>query len=184
MKRRRLGHQPDEDHLAPERRDERSELGHRADDRAPPPWLPARLGERRILAQDRLLELLQRRAWLDPQLVHQQPPPLAVPVERLRLPPRAIEGEHQLGARALPQRLLRDEPLELGDDACVLAQLQLGVDALLERMQTQLGQPARGRLCERLLVKLGERRAAPELERLAQELGAPSGLSSSSGIRL
>ncbi len=38
------------------------------------------------MAKDRLLELLQGRAWLDAELVDQQPPGLAVDLERIDLP--------------------------------------------------------------------------------------------------
>jgi len=60
-----------------------------------------RLGQRLVLAQDRPLELLQRRPGLDPELIDEQLPPGPVGLERLGLPPGAVEREHQLGARPL-----------------------------------------------------------------------------------
>src|SRR5205823_2074697 len=46
---------------------------------------PARRLERGVLAQNRLLELLQRLARLDPQLLDERPPRLAVDLERFSL---------------------------------------------------------------------------------------------------
>ena len=63
----------------------------------------------------------------------------------------------------------RDEGFELADEGSVPAESQLGVDPLLERGHSQLVQSRRLRTGELLLVEIGERRAAPEGERLAQE---------------
>ena len=115
-----------------ERRHERRERQCVADNR---PADRALLGrrERGVVAQDRALELLQRRARLDPELLHEQPPPLAVGRERVRLAPGPVQRRHQLTARLLPQRLLLDELRQLADEALVLAELELGLDPLRER---------------------------------------------------
>ena len=63
--------------------------------------------ELRILIQDRALELLQPPAGLEAELVGEHPARLPVHVERLRLAARAVEGEHELSAQTLPQRVLR-----------------------------------------------------------------------------
>ncbi len=68
-----------------------------------------------VLAQDRLLELLQRRARVDPELVHERPARVLVGVERLGLPPGAVERQHLLPAQALSQRVLPHEGGELRD---------------------------------------------------------------------
>ena len=49
------------------------------------------------------------------------------------------------------------------------AELELGVDPLLERGHAQLVQPRRLAPRERLVGEIGQRRAAPERERLAQQ---------------
>ena len=53
------------------------------------------------------------------------------------------------------------------------AERELGVDPLLERDDPQLVEPRRLEPGELLLVEVGERRAAPERERLAQQRRAP-----------
>ena len=60
----------------------------------------ARLGSCRSIG---LLELLQGRARLDAELLHEQAARLPVDLERVRLPTRAVQRPHQLaraGARA------------------------------------------------------------------------------------
>ena len=65
--------------------------------------------ELRILVEDRPLEAAQFRPWLDPELLDQARPRRPVGLERLRLPARAVEREHQLAAQALRQRVLGDQ---------------------------------------------------------------------------
>ena len=72
--------------------------------------------ERRVLAQDPRLQLLQAPAGLDAELVDERAARILVGLERLRLASRAVEGLHQQLAWPLAQRLLGDERLELGDD--------------------------------------------------------------------
>ncbi len=92
----------------------------------------------------------------------------AVGGERVGLPARAVEREHELRARALAQRLGLDERLELGDELGVAAQREVGVDALLDDDGSQLLESRDLRLRERLVDEVGQRRSAPERERLAQ----------------
>ena len=68
-----------------------------------------------LLAQDRAVQLLQVATRLDSELVDENPAALAVRLQRLRLPPGAIEGEHVLAAQPLAHRILLDEALELAD---------------------------------------------------------------------
>src|SRR5206468_1183196 len=107
-----------------------------------------------------------------PELLDQEPPPGSVARERLRLAAAAVQREHQLAERALAQRLLLDECLQLADEPRVLAQLELGFNPLLERAEAELVEAPAGRERERQLAELRERRATPERERVAQQLGA------------
>ena len=93
-----------------------------------------------------------------------------VRLQRLGLTPRSVEREHQLAPQALPQRVLRDQRLELADELSAAAELEVGVDPLLERLQAQLLEPADLGLGERLEGEVGERWAAPQRERLAEQL--------------
>src|SRR5205085_10261481 len=102
-------------------------LGHR--------WDRWPLLEPRVLAQDRAVQLLQRRAGLDPELVDEDAPSVVVDLERFRLPARAVEREHQLAAKPLAQRVFVGEGLELADQVAVTARFELRPDAILERRQ-------------------------------------------------
>ena len=63
--------------------------------------------------------------------------------------------------------MLRDERLQLADERAVPAEREIGVDPVLERGEPELLEPVRLRPRERLVREVGERRAAPERERLA-----------------
>ena len=81
------------------------------------------------------------------------------------LPARPVEREHVLRAKAFAQRMTGDQRLELTDHVAVPAQRQLGFDAPLERGEAQLLEATALGSRERLR-ELGERRAAPETERV------------------
>ena len=106
------------------------EVGEEDRDRLPPFLEHDRSCERRleprVLAQDRLLELAQLCPRLEPELLVERAPSLAVGLERVRLPARAVERKHELGARALVEGTLGDRRLQLGDELGVAAQLELG----------------------------------------------------------
>ncbi len=126
-------------------------------------------GQLRILPQHLPLELLQLRRRVEAELVGEREPRRPVDLERLGLPAAAIERDHQLAAQPLAERVRGDQRLELADERRVPAQRELGVDPLLERCNAQLVQPRRFAPRELLLVEIGERRTAPEGERLGQE---------------
>ena len=69
-----------------------------------------------------------------------------------------------------PQRVLRDEALELADQLGVTAQLEFGVDQLLAGSRAKLFEPSHLDVYEGLEREVGQRRPAPEAECLAQEL--------------
>ena len=84
------------------------------------------------MLEDRLLEPLQLLARLEAELLGEQVPTLLVRRERLRLPTRPIEADHELGSQTLPERVLRDKSLELADDLGMAALRQIPVDAPLQ----------------------------------------------------
>src|SRR5438034_8234476 len=127
--------------------------------------------ERRVLAQDRALELLQRSARLEPELVAQQLARVAVDRQRIRLPPRAVESQHQLTAYALLQRVCGAECLELRDQLDVTAEREIRVDPLHQRRKPQLFEPADLRLRELEQRQVGKRGTAPERKRFSQPRG-------------
>ena len=67
--------------------------------------------------------------------VHQCRPRLPVGVQRVGLPPGAIERQHPLRVQPLAQRLRGDDALELADHGAVAPRVQIGLDRELERLQ-------------------------------------------------
>jgi hypothetical protein len=75
--------------------------------------LGRRRDERFVVAEHGLLERLQCRAGLDPEVLDECEPRFAVGVERLLLTPAAVEREHLLRAETLAIRMRGDQQLEL-----------------------------------------------------------------------
>ena len=88
--------------------------------------------ERTVLTQDRLVQLAELPTWLDAEALDECMPRRLVGLECLCLAFRAVEGEHQLAARPLSQRMVGDECIELADHGGMTARLQIVFDALLE----------------------------------------------------
>jgi hypothetical protein len=132
--------------------------------------------ERRILTQNRLLELLKLPAGFDAKLVDEDAAAFPVDGERLGLTTTAVERQHQLLAGALAQGLGLDERLKLRDEGSVPTEGQLSLDPLLERFRAQLLQAQPLHTGEGFARKLGERRPAPEGERLPEHVGRASGV--------
>ena len=126
--------------------------------------------ERGVLAQDRLLQAAQLGPRVEPKGLDEREAGVAEDVERLGLPSRAVEGQHQQRTEALAQRVLVDQRAQAADRLAVAP----GVEVVLERQlggrKVQLLQPAHLRGRERLLEHAGERGAVPERERLARQL--------------
>ena len=118
-----------------------------------------------IVREDHGLEASQLGPGLDPQLVDELPAAVAHHLERLGLAAAAVEGDHQVPAQALAQRVLGHERAQLADEIGVAPGGQLGGDSLLDRLHPQLLEPADLRLRERLEAMVGERGPAPQRER-------------------
>jgi hypothetical protein len=78
--------------------------------------------ELRILAQDRALERLQLGAGLESELRDPRAPGPLVALERVDLPPRAVQRHHELGLEALVQGVALGQPLELTDEGRMAAE--------------------------------------------------------------
>ena len=118
--------------------------------------------ERRVLIQDRAVELLQRRAGVDPELLEEPLAGVGVDGERLGLPARAVEREHQLAVEALAERVCPRQRLQLGDERVVAAAAEVGVDPVLRAGEPELVEAGDLGLRERLVEEVRECRAAPE----------------------
>ena len=123
--------------------------------------------QRRVVLEHAPLERAQLGGGLEAELV-ERAAGVAVRGERVRVAPRAVEGEDQLCLESLAVRVRCDEPLELADERRVPARGEIVVDAGFERGEPALVEPCRGRQREGLVREVGERGTAPERERLVR----------------
>ena len=123
--------------------------------------------ERRVLPQNRPLQLLECRARIDPELVDECAARFLADVQSFCLPTRPVERGHQIHPQVLAERVLGDECLELCDHLVVAPEREVGVDAELHRDQPDLLEPGDGRLGEALVGEVRERRAPPQRQRVA-----------------
>ena len=121
-----------------------------------------------VLREDRPLQLLQLAPGLDPELLYQDTARVGVRLERVRLAPRAVEGEDQQRAEALAQRVVEDQALELSRQLRVPAQLELGGEVLLQDGRAQLFESSDFALGKRGVSHVRERRPAPQRQALGQ----------------
>ena len=110
------------------------------------------------MSKNRPLELLERGARIDPELVDERPARVLVGLQGLRLPARPVQRRHQVAAQTLAQRVLGDERLELPDQLVVAPEGEVGVDAELDRRQLHLLQPGDCGLGEALVGEVRQRR--------------------------
>ena len=85
------------------------------------------------------------------------------------MPTRAVEGEHELSAEPLVERMKAHERLELADSVGLAPQGEHRLEASFERLQAEAFEARDLRLREGLVRKVGQRRATPERERLGEE---------------
>ena len=124
--------------------------------------------ERRVLTQDRALELTQRPAGVEPEALGEQTPSCLVRLERFRLAIRAVEREHQLPPQALAQRLFADEPLQFGHELRMPAAGEVGLDPLFDSVESKGLEAGDLALREVLVGEVRQRRATPQREGLPQ----------------
>ncbi len=84
------------------------------------------------MPEDLRLEPLELRAGLDPEFVDEAGARILVDLQGLRLPARTIQREHELPAKGLAERMVANERLERADDVAVPAELEIGLDPLLD----------------------------------------------------
>ena len=83
----------------------------------------------------------QALARLQAELLGERQASLLVDLERLRLPVRAVEREHELPTKPLSQRVVGDELLQLADQLTVPAEGEIGFDSLLLGTEAKLVEP-------------------------------------------
>src|SRR6476620_5945021 len=94
-----------------------------------------RAGQSPVVTEDAPVELPQLLAGLDSELLDEHAPRRAVASERVRLPSRAVVGEHELGKNALVVRMFGDEDLELGDQVSSLPEREIGLEPVRHRCE-------------------------------------------------
>ena len=122
------------------------------------------------MLEDLPLELAQPRPRIEPQLAGEPLPGRGEDRQRIGVPSRSIESEHQLPDQALSQRVLAHELLELWHETRALAACEVGVDPLLDSEQTALFELLDRTRGDRLVLQVRQCRAAPDRERVAQDL--------------
>ena len=122
------------------------------------------------------MQLPKLCARLNPELVHEDLARPPVGVERVRLAAAAVEREHQLSVQALAPRVLARELSELADQFSVVAGGEVGLDPQLDRAEPLLLEPGDLVSREWFVGEVGERRAPPQPQRLAQDCARLVGL--------
>ena len=125
--------------------------------------------EARVLGEDCAFEPAQSLAGLDAQLVDQRPARVLVGLQRVSLPVRAIEGQHQLRPQPLAVGMLVDERFQLTDELAMAAERELRLDQLFQCRDPQVVEPRDVALRERLVGEIREGRAAPQRERVLEQ---------------
>ncbi len=149
--------------------DHRLLLGHRRGGRALGHRGGARGGQRelRVAVEDRPLQVLQLLARLDAHLLDQRAARPAAHLQRLGLPARPVQREHQEPVQPFAQGVLLDERPQVAADLLVPAQLEVEPDQLLHGRQPPV-LPQRGTALHEVARHTGERGPPPQRERAAQ----------------
>ena len=125
--------------------------------------------EFRILAEDRLLHSPQIRPWLDSQLTGQQAPRPAERAQRLALARGLVQGKHEQPVERLVIRMEGDQGFQLRYQVLGPAESEVGVDAPFQGEQVLAVEPCRGAPGQRRVGDVGQRLAAPQGKRGAQQ---------------
>ena len=128
--------------------------------------------ERRVVGEDRGLQALELAARVEPEVLDQRVAGAPVGLQRVGLAAGAVEREHQLRVQALAVRVLGGQALQLADDRrrggrargrarCRCSSASRRAPAI--RSASIAAGPEQRRV--------GQRRAAEQRQRLAQQLG-------------
>src|SRR3954464_519078 len=124
----------------------------------------------RVVAQDCLLERTQPRRGLESEFLDESVARTPVYIERVGMPPGAVERHHQLEVETLAPRMFGHQPLQLGDHVDVPAKLEVGMQAALQRMQAQLLDPVELDRESPVEGKLGQRLTPPQGKPRGQQI--------------
>ena len=101
---------------------------------------PPRESQGGIARQDLLVQFPQPGPGFGAEFLDEHLAGALIGGERLGLPSVTVEGEHELGVQAFPERITGDQAPQLGDHVRVPPQVQVGVDSCFQCLQPHLGQ--------------------------------------------
>jgi hypothetical protein len=116
---------------------------------------------------------VQLRAWFEAQFLGERVPRVAVGGERVRLPAAPVQGEHELDAEALAERVAPHQRRQLGHQVGVEPKGEVGVEPVLDHREPVGLQPCRLLDQGGLALEVLEGRTAPQAFRGAQQLTRP-----------
>ena len=125
--------------------------------------------QRRILAEHGALEPPQLRPRVNAELIGQHGPGPLIGPERVTLSPGPVQGDDQLPPQALPQRMRLRQSFEFSRQLTVPAEHQIRFDTVLGGSQARLLKTDDHQRSEPGIGELGQRRAAPQAKRPAQQ---------------
>ena len=129
-------------------------------------------GQHRIGAQDPLVELPQRGTGVGAEFLGQPLPGALVVLERVGLPPAAVQGQHQLAGHPFIEGVLGRPGRELGQQRGVLAAAQPDVGEV-EAARAPLQGEGRPQRVDPGGIEPGEGLSPPQAEGLGQRGGRP-----------
>ena len=133
------------------------------------------------MEEDLLLQAAQLGRRLEAEVLAE---PSAVALEgpqRLGLAPGSVQRVHQLGDRSLTQRVLLGQRLQLADQLGCQAAPEIGLDARLDGVEAQLFQAGDVGAGELVVGEVLQRRPAPQVEGVTQDLGGAVGIVGEAG---
>ncbi len=128
-------------------------------------------GQPLLAPQDPQVDLFQLVRGVHAELVGEQRAGLVVDGERLRLAAGRVERAHEKGAGAFGQRIGGHQCAQLADQAGARAEGQVRLDPIRQGGGAQFGQPRRGGVRDVVAGRVGQRLAAPPVQRGAQGVG-------------
>jgi len=129
-----------------------------------------------VLGQQLGVELAQLGTGVDAQLPGDGVPGLPVDLERLGVPPGTVQRPHQQQPQPFPQRLVRQQPAQLGDGLIVAATGEFGRDPQFDGTEAKFAEPFGLRFDEWRRRDVGQRPAVPQGEGLGEPAGRPLGI--------
>jgi len=118
--------------------------------------------ERRIVGEDRVLQRPQLRPRVETEFVDEDSARILEGPEGVGLAAGAVQGEHQEPVEPFTQRMVRAQRRQLGDQFCMFAELQVGVDPVLQCAEAEFLQSNRFSLQHPLVADAVQRGPVPQ----------------------